>query len=130
MYGGKPVQYGITNQMAAVEKPPPNPYGPKHDATIHGSEGKFHIPPGWEVKAGRDGDQCGIRLDHDRVSAVHATLKFDNGQLLVRDEASNNGTYVDDQQLTPGQWAVAPPGSTLRIGPALFSVNVPRPRGT
>jgi pSer/pThr/pTyr-binding forkhead associated (FHA) protein len=76
------------------------------------------------MRAGRDGAQCGIMLTEPRVSGVHASLKLEGGQLLVRDENSNNGTLVNGNRLDPGSWTPAPNGSLIRFGPVEFSVQL------
>ena len=76
------------------------------------------------MRAGRDGAQCSILLTEPRVSSVHATLRLENGQLLVRDENSNNGTLVNGARLTPGVWSPVPQGSVLRFGPVELSARI------
>jgi hypothetical protein len=109
-------------------EPPPDPYGrasqPAKSATLLGTAGQYPIAPGFEVKVGRDATQCGVALAEPRVSAVHSTLKFDLACLWVRDEQSNNGTYVAGERIPSGQWTVVPPGVTLRFGPVEFSVRL------
>jgi predicted component of type VI protein secretion system len=58
------------------------------------------------------------------VSGVHATLKFEGGQLLVRDETSNNGTWVSGARITPGTWTPLAAGTPLRFGPVEFTVQL------
>ncbi|HMJ15843.1 MAG TPA: FHA domain-containing protein [Polyangiaceae bacterium] len=124
MYGAGPgPQYG----NAAAPPPPPNPYAAPVNAsraTLQGSAGVFTVTVGSELKAGRDGAQCGILLSEPRVSGVHATVKIENGQLLVRDENSNNGTSVNGNRIPAGMWAPVPNGSLLRFGPVEFSVRL------
>jgi pSer/pThr/pTyr-binding forkhead associated (FHA) protein len=55
---------------------------------------------------------------------VHATLKMEGGQLYVRDEQSNNGTFVDGHRLAPNVWTIAPSGGVLRFGPIEFNVRL------
>jgi pSer/pThr/pTyr-binding forkhead associated (FHA) protein len=55
---------------------------------------------------------------------VHATLRFDAGQLLVRDETSNNGTWVAGNRIAPGVWTPVPVGAPLRFGPIEFAVQL------
>jgi hypothetical protein len=93
-------------------------------ATIRGAAGQFTIRSGSEVRAGRDPAQCPIFLGEPRVSGVHATLKFDGGQLLVRDETSNNGTWVQGSRIAPGAWTAVPVGGQLRFGPVEFVVQI------
>jgi hypothetical protein len=93
-------------------------------ATLRGAAGQFTIRPGSEVRVGRDPAQCPIFLGEPRVSGVHATLKFDGGQLLVRDETSNNGTWVLGSRIAPGAWTPVPMGHPLRFGPVEFTVQI------
>jgi pSer/pThr/pTyr-binding forkhead associated (FHA) protein len=81
------------------------------------------IRPGAEVRVGRDPGQCVIFLSEPRVSGVHATLRFEGGQLLVRDETSNNGTWVSGARIAPGAWTPVPMGTPLRFGPVEFNVQ-------
>jgi pSer/pThr/pTyr-binding forkhead associated (FHA) protein len=109
--------------MPAQLQPPPNPYGPSA-ARIVGPQGEFTIMPGAEIRVGRDPAQCPICLSEPRVSGVHGTLKFEGGQLWVRDETSNNGTWISGSRIPPGQWVSVPSGAPLRFGPIEFSVRL------
>jgi len=93
-------------------------------ATIRGSAGQFTIPAGAEVRVGRDPAACSILLGEPRVSGVHATLKFEGGRLLVRDETSNNGTWVSGARIAPGTWTPLAIGTPLRFGPVEFTVQL------
>jgi pSer/pThr/pTyr-binding forkhead associated (FHA) protein len=93
-------------------------------AVIAGAAGVFTITPGLEMKVGRDGANCQILLTEPRVSAGHATLKFEAGQLMVRDETSNNGTYLNGQRIGAGMWTPVAPGASLRFGPVEFAVRL------
>jgi hypothetical protein len=117
--------YPLTGALPSPLQPPPNPYGnAKAGATILGAAGQFAIRGGVEVRVGRDPAQCPITLAEARVSGVHATLKFENGQLMVRDEGSNNGTFVGGQRIPSGAWATAANGSQIRFGPIEFNVRI------
>jgi hypothetical protein len=114
---------GAAGAQALV--PPPNPYGhPASSATIRSASGHFVIRGGAEVRVGRDPAQCSIFLAEPRVSGVHATLKFESGSLAVRDESSNNGTWVSGARLLPGVWTTVPAGTPLRFGPVEFAVQL------
>lgn len=76
------------------------------------------------MRVGRDPAQCPILLGEPRVSGVHATLRFDSGQLVVRDEGSNNGTWVSGARIAPGVWTAVPAGTPLRFGPVEFAVQL------
>jgi hypothetical protein len=93
-------------------------------AVISGAAGVFTVTPGLEMRAGRDGATCQILLAEPRVSGTHASLKFEGGQLLVKDETSNNGTFLNGQRISAGMWTPVPPGTSLRFGPVEFAVRL------
>jgi pSer/pThr/pTyr-binding forkhead associated (FHA) protein len=97
---------------------------PPGGASLRGPSGQFSIRAGSEMRVGRDPGQCPIFLSEPRVSGVHATLRFDGGQLLVRDETSNNGTWVSGSRIAPGAWIPVPVGGPLRFGPVEFNVQL------
>ena len=106
----------------APPTPPPNPYGPAKTFRLQGGPGTFLVTPGPDVLVGRDPARVAVLLAEPRVSAVHATMKIDQGQLWVRDEGSNNGVYIDDQRIPAGAWSSVRSGAALRFGPIAFSV--------
>jgi len=116
----------LTGQLAARE-PPPNPYAsgprPAVSATVAGPGGLYTVRAGAPVHVGRDPARCPIVLGEPRISGVHATLEFRDGQLWVRDEGSNNGTHVGGVRVPAGAWMPAPPGVALRFGPVEFTVR-------
>jgi hypothetical protein len=132
MYGGQQgAQYGLTMAQPEVAPPPPDPYGAPPApagvpsvAVLSGPSGTYTISAGTELALGRDGNRCQIVLNEPRISGFHATLRLDTGQLFVRDEQSNNGTFLDGQRLAPNVWTPAPPGSALRFGPVEFGVRL------
>jgi FHA domain len=91
---------------------------------IAGAAGVFTVTAGLEMRVGRDGATCQILLTEPRVSGNHATLKFEAGQLLVRDETSNNGTYLNGQRISAAMWTPVAPGTALRFGPVEFAVRL------
>jgi hypothetical protein len=94
-----------------------------HAVTLSGPEGTFRVLPGVECRVGRDGTLCSIVLQEGRVSGVHASLMLEGGVLLVRDDRSHNGTYVNGNRIAPGAWTPVPGGSQLRFGPVEFLVR-------
>jgi hypothetical protein len=115
--------FPLTGAMASPLEPPPNPYGAT-GASIVGASGQFAIMAGIDVHVGRDPAQCPITLVEPRVSGVHATLRFENGVLMVRDEGSNNGTYVNGQRIPASVFTPVSSGGQLRFGPVEFSVRL------
>ncbi len=93
-------------------------------ATLRGTAGQFTVRSGAEVRVGRDPSQCPIVLEEPRISGVHATLKFERGGLLVRDEMSNNGTFVSGSRIASGAWTPVMAGTAVRFGPIEFSVQL------
>ena len=128
--GASAPMFPLTGGMPAQPVPPPNPYAGSggfigaSQAILSGGVGDFTIPNGQEVKVGRDPAMCPVMLPEPRISGVHATLKFEGAQLWVRDETSNNGTYVAGSRILPGVWTPVPVGGPLRFGPVEFSVRV------
>jgi hypothetical protein len=133
MYGGQPNQqdYGAAPAIAP-QPPPPNPFAgagappvaAATRATLQGAAGVFTVVPGMEMGVGRDASKCAILLTEPRVSGLHATLKLENGTLVVRDERSNNGTLVNGNPAPAGMWTPVPNGSLVRFGPVELSVRL------
>ena len=115
--------FPVTGPMNAQPQSPAAPQG-WLAATIRGTAGQFSVQAGSEVRVGRDPAQCPIFLSEPRVSGVHATLRLADGQLMVRDETSNNGTWVSGLRIAPGIWTAVPAGAPLRFGPVEFTVQV------
>jgi len=120
-------RFPVTDAMNARPLPAPggqaSPSGTV-GATIRGAAGQFTIRAGGEVRVGRDPAACSIFLGEPRVSGVHATLKFEGGCLMVRDETSNNGTWVSGSRIAPGTWTAVMIGTPLRFGPVEFTVQL------
>ncbi len=64
---------------------------------------------------GRDGDRCDIVIgEDDLVSGQHAVLVYRNGRLRVADDKSQNGTFLnDDDVLQPEEVADS---DVIRVG--------------
>ncbi|TKD07505.1 FHA domain-containing protein [Polyangium fumosum] len=107
--------------------PPPMGGGPvggaANRAVLSGSLGIFTFNPGTEMRVGRDAATCQIVVNEPRVSGSHAVVKFENGQLFVRDENSNNGTSINGNRIPPLVWTPVSPGAMLRFGPIEFNVR-------
>ncbi|HVH99832.1 MAG TPA: FHA domain-containing protein, partial [Enhygromyxa sp.] len=67
------------------------------------------------VVIGRDGGD--IVLGDGQASAAHAEIEFENGQLVVRDLGSTNGTWLGERNLP--QFALSP-GQVFRCGHTHF----------
>jgi hypothetical protein len=120
---GQPLPRELRPEGSAPPKAPANAVTA---ACLVGAAGRFAVQAGVEVRVGRDPARCPITLNEPRVSAVHATLKFElpKAQLLVRDEASNNGTYVNGMRAPSGAYIEVLTGGALRFGPVEFTVSL------
>ena len=116
-YGGAPMTSGQGYGGGPASAAPTR-------GVITGAAGVFTVSAGLEMRVGRDGATCQILLTEPRVSGNHATLKFETGQLLVRDETSNNGTYLNGQRIPAAMWTPVAPGTALRFGPVEFAVRL------
>jgi pSer/pThr/pTyr-binding forkhead associated (FHA) protein len=82
---------------------------PSHRETVppNNSGFKLRAPSGEEFditgpfRIGR-GDECQIQVDNALASRIHASIWVDKGQLLLRDERSRNGTFVNGRRISPG----------------------------
>lgn len=75
---------------------------------------------------GRDGTRSDFVLDDDMISGQHAQVRFENGQFVVYDLASTNGTYVNNRRV---QRQPLMDNDVIRLGntPLVFKA-VPKPR--
>jgi hypothetical protein len=115
---------GISPFAPGAAAPGGAPAGGPTRATLQSPAGVFTVMAGTEVHAGRDPAQCVVLLAEARVSGVHATMKLESGQFFVRDENSNNGTFVNAVQIGPGAWTPVPQGSVLRFGPVELTLHL------
>ena len=63
------------------------------------------------------GHSAQITIPHALVSRQHCKIEDVQGQLVVRDLGSLNGTYVGDEQITE---APLPPGALLTVGTVTY----------
>ncbi|MEN8261581.1 MAG: FHA domain-containing protein [Pseudomonadota bacterium] len=59
--------------------------------------------------------------DDEYVSRNHAYLRYEKGSLLIVDQDSRNGTYVNNQRVSDAPQVVMP-GDRIRVGNATFQV--------
>ncbi len=69
---------------------------------------------------GRD-DGARLRIPLPSVSRRHCEIVKDDGELLVSDKGSSNGTYVNGKRVKETELA---PGDLLCIGPIVFVVRI------
>ena len=61
-----------------------------------------------------------LLIDNDSVSRRHAEISYANGQYVLRDVGSANGTFVSDVRLEPGSVHILKPGDQLLFGKVKF----------
>lgn len=105
-----------------VASEPPPPANPSR-AVLRGEAGVFTIVPGAEMRVGRD-SSCAIMIAQPAVSSFHATLKLEGNRLLVKDERSNNGTFVGGVRIAAGHWTEVPHGGFVKFGPEEFRARL------
>ena len=67
----------------------------------------------------------GVNIKHNStVSRKHAGVQFIGGRVLIRDNHSTNGTYVDGTELPPGGTAEAYNGSFVSFGNESFQIII------
>ena len=79
----------------------------------------FLLDPTEENRIGRDPD-CVIALGDPLCSRVHALVMQQSGIWHIRDDASRNGTFVNDQKIDD---AMLVDGSRVRIGTTEFEFH-------
>lgn len=57
---------------------------------------------------------CGIRLQGDGIAAMHCTISFEQGQLVIEDWDTGAGTYIDGKRIA--REVTVPPGTSFTIG--------------
>ena len=66
--------------------------------------------------------KCEIQIDQESVSRNHCRIRFENGEFLVRDLGSTNGTYVNDD-LVEGDGRLRH-GDQLKVGRTILKFIV------
>lgn len=80
------------------------------------------------LKVGRD-SSCDIVLHSDKASALHAEITIlNNGDILLEDKNSRNGTFVMNRPIKPGTQVSIKRGDAIRFGDVeLIWDQIPRP---
>ncbi|XP_004295125.1 PREDICTED: uncharacterized protein LOC101297045 isoform X1 [Fragaria vesca subsp. vesca] len=92
---------------------------------------KVQMPSAFEIASnvvtvGRLPEKADLVIPVATVSGLHARIRKKDGNLLVTDLDSTNGTFIDDQRLRPGVVATLSPGSCVTFGDehlAVFRVS-------
>jgi predicted component of type VI protein secretion system len=90
-------------------------------------QGKVIPILGTEFLIGRD-PQCQLRPASQAVSKQHCAVLVRDGRIFVKDYGSTNGTFLNDNAITPNGEVEVHADDRLRVGPLDFSVQVVIPR--
>ena len=91
---------------------------------VRASGAVIELPEGQVLMAGRS-PRCDIPLNDQAASRRHCTLEGRGDGVLVTDQGSANGTYVNERQVEQG---VARAGDIIRIGSSVLEVRADQPR--
>lgn len=95
----------------------------------HPGEAVRHIPiDGQEYMVGRKSG-CALVLQHRTVSGTHAKLGFSNGDLLLTDLGSTNGTYLNGNRVAKGETVPVDEEDLIHFAEAPFRVLRQSPTG-
>lgn len=64
-------------------------------------------------------------IGDDYVSGNHASLRYEKGSLFLSDQASRNGSFLNEKQVT-GTAVLVRPGDQIRLGRSVFQVAEPQ----
>ena len=76
------------------------------------------------------GRQEGVSLliSHGSISRRHAEISYANGQYVLRDVKSRNGTFVNEARLEPGGVHILMPDEKVRFGDVMFTFQLQEAR--
>lgn len=103
-------------------------------ATLRALENTKEFVLEGETIVGRS-PNCAMRLDDQRVSAPHATLRWLHDRWVIRDLNSTNGTWVNGQRVEPQAEVVLATGDRIVFGHAdheweVSNIDPPAPMAT
>ncbi|HMH53513.1 MAG TPA: FHA domain-containing protein [Candidatus Acidoferrum sp.] len=78
--------------------------------------------PTYRLGRNANNDLCAAA--DDSISGEHACLRYQNGGLFLYDQASRNGTFLNEQRVT-GTPVMVGHGDRIRLGESVFEVGTP-----
>lgn len=126
--GGGASAHAAAPPMAAGAPPPgaPPPDGgaaPRKHRTVIGELNLDQLAGAGAISIGRTPDNK-IVVPHPQVSARHAQIINQGGQLLLEDLGSGNGTFVRGQRIAKGQRVPVANGEKVYIGPMPVLIHI------
>ncbi|HZE88379.1 MAG TPA: FHA domain-containing protein [Verrucomicrobiae bacterium] len=106
---------------SGIKEPPPRsaPAAPRRAVLdpVLGGRPAIELKPG-ESTVGRTPDRD-IVIDDHRISRLHATFRVDEYVVLLTDEGSANGTFVNDEKI---KWRELKEGDIVRFGAVIYKL--------
>jgi hypothetical protein len=106
----------ILGEMALEE---PEEEGEKITWELVSEEVRFTIDGDGVYKVGRDKNNQ-LHINREKLSRFHAELDLNGGELRVCDLNSTNGTFLNEEKLSPEKKHTLSPGDRLRFGDIEF----------
>jgi hypothetical protein len=92
------------------------------EAALNGPSGRTILGPA-DVTLGRLSSNQ-VMVNDPKASSRHATLRPEGQSYSITDLGSTNGTFVNEQMLSPNAPYTLNPGDRIRIGDATFTYEV------
>ena len=89
---------------------------------------RYELNPNSSLKLGRN-ESCHIRIQLGPVSREHAEILHNEDQYVIRDLASRNGTYVNENRLAPQEPHMLCNGDVVRVCDVTLSFHDDVPAG-
>jgi hypothetical protein len=75
------------------------------------------------IKIGRDHMKSDTVIDCEGISRIHLEINLCHGIIQIRDLKSLNGTYINNQKITPDTWYVLTEKDTLKIAQEEYKIS-------
>src|SRR4051794_38680358 len=92
------------------------------EAALNGPSGRTILGPA-DVTFGRLSSNQ-VMVNDPKASSRHATLRQEGQSYSITDLGSTNGTFVNEQKLSPNAPYILNPGDRIRIGDTTFTYEV------
>jgi hypothetical protein len=92
------------------------------EATLNGPSGRTVLGPA-EITVGRLSSNQ-VMVNDPKASSRHATIRQASQSYNITDLGSTNGTFVNEQKLSPNTAYTLNPGDRIRIGDTTFTYEV------
>ncbi len=87
---------------------------------------EYRIKEDVPLTIGRSQD-ADIPVADERVSRIHCGIRYRDGEFVLKDLGSRNGTYLNDEKV---QTATLKPGDRIRVGSTVMRMERELTKGT